>query len=85
LHFAVHGGELELTIPFEEWLDRLFVAPGFSAQPLDMGTIKVIHWLNFHNDPFDIAIVATAMQMDLPLITNDSIIHKKKPCKLYWD
>ena len=85
MHFALRSGELELAIPFEEWIDRLLAAPGFTAQPLDADTIKIIHGLTFHNDPFDSAIVAAAISLGLPLITNDSLIHSIKPCKLYWD
>lgn len=51
----------------------------------DHETAKQVYYLNFNADPFDKAIVATALQLDLPLITNDSKMHENKPCPLIWN
>lgn len=53
--------------------------------PFDEQTAIHYHKLSFSSDPFDKAIVASAMQLELPLITNDALIHERKPCELFWD
>ena len=86
ISILVENGDIELSLTFANWVEALFANnPMLLAQQFDKDTVIQCHELKFHNDPFDRAIVATALQLDLPLITNDSIIHTKKPCALYWD
>lgn len=42
------------------------------------------HQLNFHNDPFDVLIVATAKILDMPLITKDRIITDAHVVDVVW-
>jgi len=76
---------VELTIPFKDWMYSLFKNPMLLPLPFDETTISYCHGLTFHDDLFDRAIVASALQLGLPLITNDYIMHSKRPCTLYWD
>jgi PIN domain nuclease of toxin-antitoxin system len=71
-------------IPYQEIVSNLFQIPTIMEEPITRSIVGRSHELNFHKDPFDILIVATALEKGLPLITNDSIIHKVKPCRLIW-
>jgi PIN domain nuclease of toxin-antitoxin system len=85
LAMLVEKGTITPSKPFSEWIDELFQYPAFIPQQFDFDTVKILFGMNFHNDPFDKAIVATALQLQLPLISNNSALHEHKPCKLYWD
>ena len=80
----VQLGTIQLSMPFSDWVDGIFEYQAINPWPLDLETIKIVHGLRFHNDPFDLSIVATAFRLDLPLITNDSVLHSKNPCNLFW-
>lgn len=80
------GGRVRLSLPFGAWVDTLFsMHPTIIPVPLDEHTVTELDGLNFTNDLFDRAIVATAREIGLPLLTNDRAIHAAKPCALYWD
>ncbi len=82
----VENDAIVLSVNFFNWIGVLFDDHSMLlSQPFDKDTVIYSHGLKFHNDPFDRAIVATALQPGLPLITNDSVIHNKKPCAIYWD
>ena len=52
--------------------------------PIDYGSLKALKLLPFiHRDPFDRIIIATAMELDLNLISNDEIL-KKYLVKVAW-
>lgn len=57
----------------------------FISHPFDERTAIQYHQERFHSDPLDKAIVASALQLGLPLIANDSLMHRQKPCRLFWD
>ncbi|MBK7750589.1 MAG: type II toxin-antitoxin system VapC family toxin [Candidatus Obscuribacter sp.] len=84
LSILVENGDIELDMAFSDWIDNLFRYPAINPLPFDVDIVKVFHDVRFHNDPFDRA-PATALQMDLPLISNDQKMHEHKPCKLFWD
>jgi PIN domain nuclease of toxin-antitoxin system len=81
----VQKGNVELKPSFEEWVEALFNYRSIVSHPFDEKTAVFYHRLRFHADPFDKAIVAAALQLKLPLITNDSLIHSKNPCLIFWD
>jgi PIN domain nuclease of toxin-antitoxin system len=39
---------------------------------------------NFHEDPFDAAIVATAVEFEIPLITKDVAITESNLVEICW-
>ena len=47
--------------------------------------LLLAHSLDFSKDPFDALIVATALRLELPLITADGAISEAKPCPLFWE
>lgn len=86
ISMLIENNDIALSVAFSDWIEALFSNnPMLLAQPFDTDTVIYCHGLKFHNDPFDRAIVATALQLDLPLITNDNVMHNKKPCIIYWD
>jgi PIN domain nuclease of toxin-antitoxin system len=85
LAMLVESDSIKLSKPFSEWVDELFMYPAIIPAPFEVETVKYFYGLNYHTDPFDRAIVATALQLELPLISNDGKMHKCQPCDLYWD
>ena len=86
ISMLVEDKDIELSGSFATWVKDLFLNNSMLLpQAFDNDTVIHGHGLKFHNDPFDRAIVASALQLDLPLITNDSVMHNKKPCAIYWD
>lgn len=81
---AVELGRLILPLPLEDWFEAALGAPGVEIIPL---TPKIAIWStrlpgNFHKDPFDQLIVATARVYDVPLVTADSAILKYPHVKI---
>ncbi len=85
LAILVEEGAIKLDKPFPQWIDTLFQYPAINPVAFDVDIAKTCFDVRFHADPFDRAIVATAIQMDLPLISNDRKMHLHLPCKLFWD
>ena len=71
-------------MPFNEWRQSLFSLPGFHCLATEDVDVGIAHQLTFTEDPFDAMVVATAIRMECPLITNDSLIHESMPCELFW-
>jgi PIN domain nuclease of toxin-antitoxin system len=80
----VQKQKINLKMSFETWVDALFGCPLIMPLSFDHEAAKINHGLTLLCDPFDRAIVASALRMDLPLITNDSLLHRLEPCQLYW-
>lgn len=85
MSMLVQDGDIKLSKPFGEWIDDLFTYQMINIWPFDHDTVKILHNVRYHSDPFDCAIVASALQLDRPLITNDGAMHDAKPCQLLWD
>jgi len=84
LSMLVQNDDIQIDKPFSEWIDELFQYPAINPLSFDETTVKLLHDLRYHTDPFDRAIVASAIQIGLPLITNDQKMHSHTPCKLFW-
>ncbi len=67
-------GRLELSPSPEDWVEKNMSAP-FQLEPLHPEiSLESCRLEDFHGDPSDRIIVATAMQLGLPLVTADSKI-----------
>ncbi len=75
---------LEEDQTFEAWCQRVVRVPSFVYLPLEVDHIKQAHNYNFHKDPFDLLIVATAKILNMPLITKDSIITDANIVEVIW-
>lgn len=85
LSLLVQNCDIEIDKPFADWVDALFQYRTINPLAFDEDTVKICHDVRYHTDPFDRAIVASAIQIGLPLITNDGMMHRHTPCNLVWD
>lgn len=81
--FLVRRGRIRLNRTFESWV-RQNMTRGFESAPLDEDVVVEASGLGFTQDPFDAAIVATAMRLDLPLVTKDTQIIDAAVVEVFW-
>ena len=76
----VEKERLKLKLPVKEWLDKAINYYNITIIPLTIDIIVKSTQLNgeFHKDPADQIIVATAIILDIPLLTADDKILKYK-------
>ncbi len=57
----------------QSWLADLLARPGFRTVPLEPGVALSASYLpgNFHRDPADRLLIATARELGVPLVTRD--------------
>jgi PIN domain nuclease of toxin-antitoxin system len=69
-------GRLRFPMAFDKWVEKALVAPGIRLQPLT-ATIALDSTRlpgEFHPDPMDRILVATARELDIPIVTADAAI-----------
>jgi PIN domain nuclease of toxin-antitoxin system len=73
---AVRRKRLELQMPVESWVARVFSHPSVQIAPLtpEIAIRSCFLAGEFHADPVDRFLVATAIEMGLQLITRDAHI-----------
>ena len=76
--------KISLDDSFTDWADKLSSKDGFHISDLENNVISLAVGYSFNNDIFDKAIVATAVSMDLPLITKDVAISQSGLVEIYW-
>jgi PIN domain nuclease of toxin-antitoxin system len=79
-------GKLRLSLPMRQWLDGATREPFVALQPL---TVDIAHESNhlpgeFHRDPADQIIVATARLQQFTLITADERIRAYPYVRCLW-
>ena len=79
-------GKLRLSCPIEHWFAAAIRAPYIQLQPL---SINVAHESNhlpgeFHRDPADQIIVATAREENATIVTADERIRAYPHCRSMW-
>lgn len=77
-------GKIKLNERFDRWADLLLARPGFEIAPLETSVISQAVGFNFNNDSFDKIIVASAIELDMPLITKDVAITESNLIEIYW-
>jgi len=80
----VEDAVITLRPSFAQWWDTLAGTPNYSIQPLDLEVVKAAYGLTSLTDPSDRLIVATALTLDLPLITADSRITDSGLIRVVW-
>ncbi len=72
----IHKGRLVLTMPVETWLGHVARIEGLRFVPVDTSICLLSTSLpgDFHKDPADRMIVATARKYGAPLLTSDERI-----------
>lgn len=85
LSLLIKAGIIRPSVTLEEYVQEHFFAKAISILDIETEDILRAHQLSFSRDPFDVLIAAMAIRVDCPLITADGVIHKQKPCALFWD
>ena len=83
----VDKGRLQLTMDVQDWIAQTEALPFVHMISLDVAiAIKSVRLPgNFHKDPADRIIVATALRLGLPIITCDNKIQDYSYVKSIWD
>jgi PIN domain nuclease of toxin-antitoxin system len=83
ISMLIQKGRLLLTVDVESWLDQVAQIDGVTFYPVDneIALKSVSLPGNFHRDPADRMIVATARKLALPLITTDEKILRYRHVK----
>ncbi len=70
------AGRFHLNMPVEEWIQATLALPGLKVIQLELPIILDAHRLpgEFHKDPADQILVATARHHELTLLTEDKKI-----------
>jgi PIN domain nuclease of toxin-antitoxin system len=82
----VSRGKLKLSMDIHDWTRHVSRIPRVRFMPVDNGiAIQSIDLPGqFHNDPADRVIVATARTLAAPLVTKDRLIRKYDYVKTIW-
>lgn len=77
-------GRIKLNGGFMQWTHNLLANDGFGVAALETSVISLAAGYGFNQDPFDRVVVATAADLELPLITRDTAITDSGLVDLYW-
>ena len=77
---------IQLDRPVEQWVDIALALPGIQLAPLDPGIAVLSTKLpgEFHPDPGDRMIVATALEQGVPVVTPDERIRAYPHVQSTW-
>ena len=75
---------VNLHRPARAFFEDLFSNPAYQAHPLDPQQLFDAGDLRVLNDPFDALICAAARDLELPLITADSVITASRLVETIW-
>lgn len=85
ISMLVEKDRIELNSPVELWLKLALARPRTELWPLSPAiSVKATQLRNFHEDPVDRILVATALDYGVPLITKDRKIHSYDLVKTIW-
>ncbi|MBP9819960.1 type II toxin-antitoxin system VapC family toxin [Candidatus Woesebacteria bacterium] len=85
----VEKKRLELTIDVQTWVNKIVNLPMIQLTKLDHQVLLRSVLLSkpsgiAHNDPVDRMLVATAIQLNIPLISKDRRLAKYPGVKIIW-
>jgi PIN domain nuclease of toxin-antitoxin system len=80
----IKAGQIRLPQPFDQWAAALNSKPGFEIAVLDAAVLQTSLNVTINGDPFDEVIAATALNLDLPLITKDTDITDSGLIEIIW-
>ena len=65
-------GKLQLSAPFQDFMERQFATYQFDILPVELADVHRSHGLHYHHrDPFDRMVIAQALVRDWPVLTVD--------------
>jgi len=79
-------GQLKFSIPVDDWVQRALARPKIELLPFLASAAVRAAGLggNFPEDPADRFIVATALEMRIPLVTRDARIEEWGGIETVW-
>ncbi len=82
----IEKGRLILSMDVESWLDEITQIDGVRFMPVDneIAVKSAVLPGDFHKDPADRIIVATARRLAVPLVTADEKIIRYQHVKTVW-
>ena len=82
----IDKGRLILSMDVENWFDEVAQIDGVRFMPVDneISIKSTVLPGNFHKDPADRMIVATARRLAVPLVTADEKIRNYKHVRTIW-
>lgn len=82
----VRRGKIGLSMDVSDWVEKVGQIDAVRFMPVDNSiAIKSIDLPGeFHNDPADRVIVATARALSAPLVTNDRLIRQYEYVRTIW-
>lgn len=85
LSLLIKSNRISFSVPLHELVESRFYSQSIEVLQMELRDIFEAQQMTFSTDLFDTLIVASAKRMELPLITADSVLHKARPCEIYWD
>jgi len=72
----VDAGRIDLDLPVDAWIERFVARPGVEGVPLSLAAASRSYRLHHldDRDPADRLLIATAIELDCPLVTYDERI-----------
>jgi PIN domain nuclease of toxin-antitoxin system len=72
----IDTGRIDLDLPIDTWIERFLQRPGIDPVPLRHGAASKSYRLHHleHRDPADRLLIATAIELNCPLVTYDERI-----------
>ena len=72
----VDAGRIDLDVPVDAWIGRFVARPGVEGVPLSLSAASRSYRLHHldDRDPADRLLIATAIELDCPLVTYDERI-----------
>ncbi len=86
ISMLINKGRLILSMDVESWLDEVTQIDGVRFMPVN-NEISIKSTMlpgEFHKDPADRMIIATARKLAVPLVTADEKIRKYEHVKTVW-
>ena len=86
ISMLIEKKRLILSMDIENWLEQVEQIEGFRFMPVDneIGYKSTMLPGEFHKDPADRMIVATARKLAIPLVTADEKIREYEHVKTIW-
>lgn len=86
LAFLAQAGRVDLELDTDEWLETMVRAHNLEVVPISprIAARSVNIAQNFHGDPADQLIAATAIELNVPLVTADERLRRSQALRTIW-
>ena len=86
LSLLARSGRIDLGLDPADWMETMLSSHDIEVVPIStrIAARSVNIAQNFHGDPADQLIAATAIELDVPLITADERLRKSEAVRTIW-